>query len=96
MRVCISCAGFTAGGNRGLNVRRNRVYVDCTFGGGRHSRELLKHLREDGRLLFLIRMRMRSATMPDDKADCFYSAQFQASAALSAFEQSRAGGWYYG
>jgi 16S rRNA (cytosine1402-N4)-methyltransferase len=33
----------------GLNIKPNGIYVDVTFGGGSHSREILKHL-EDGKL----------------------------------------------
>jgi 16S rRNA (cytosine1402-N4)-methyltransferase len=35
----------------GLNIRPGGTYVDVTFGGGGHSREIMKHLGEDGRLL---------------------------------------------
>jgi 16S rRNA (cytosine1402-N4)-methyltransferase len=35
----------------GLNIRPNGTYVDVTFGGGGHSREILKHLGEGGQLL---------------------------------------------
>lgn len=35
----------------GLNIKPNGVYVDVTFGGGGHSREILKHLGADGKLL---------------------------------------------
>ncbi len=35
----------------GLAIKPDGVYVDVTFGGGGHSREILKHLGEGGRLL---------------------------------------------
>ena len=35
----------------GLNVRPDGCYVDCTFGGGGHSREILRRLGPNGRLL---------------------------------------------
>ena len=35
----------------GLNIQPDGVYVDVTFGGGGHSREILKHLGEQGKLI---------------------------------------------
>ncbi|MDH7911564.1 16S rRNA (cytosine(1402)-N(4))-methyltransferase RsmH [Winogradskyella sp. SYSU M77433] len=34
----------------GLNIRPDGVYVDVTFGGGGHSREILSRLGEEGKL----------------------------------------------
>ena len=35
----------------GLNINENGTYVDVTFGGGGHSKEILKRLGSNGRLL---------------------------------------------
>ena len=34
----------------GLNIKEDGVYVDVTFGGGGHSKEILKRLGKEGRL----------------------------------------------
>ena len=35
----------------GLNIKPNGIYVDVTFGGGGHAKEILKKLGEDGKLV---------------------------------------------
>ena len=34
----------------GLNIKPDGIYVDLTFGAGGHSREILKHLNQNGKL----------------------------------------------
>jgi 16S rRNA (cytosine1402-N4)-methyltransferase len=52
----------------GLNIRANGVYVDCTFGGGGHSTEILAHLNSEGRLYgFDQDADARKNSLPDER-----------------------------
>lgn len=44
----------------GLDIRPDGIYVDVTFGGGGHSREILKRLGSGGELTALTKTRTRS------------------------------------
>lgn len=49
-----------------LAIRPDGIYVDCTFGGGGHSREILSRLGPDGRLFGFDRDPDALANVPDD------------------------------
>jgi 16S rRNA (cytosine1402-N4)-methyltransferase len=38
---------------KGLAIKSDGVYLDCTFGRGGHSKEILKNLGPEGKLLAL-------------------------------------------
>lgn len=46
----------------GLNIQPGGIYVDVTFGGGGHSREILSRLSEEPISTASTKMPMRSAT----------------------------------
>ena len=50
----------------GLNIKPNGIYVDVTFGGGGHSKEILRHL-VDGRLFAFDRDDDVLENIPHDK-----------------------------
>ena len=50
----------------GLNIKPNGIYVDVTFGGGGHSRRILKHL-VDGKLFAFDRDDDVLENIPNDK-----------------------------
>lgn len=60
-----------------LDIRADGVYVDCTFGGGGHSREILKHLNEKGRLLAFDQDADAKQNVPDDPRVIFIPHNFR-------------------
>ena len=61
----------------GLNIRADGVYVDCTFGGGGHSREILKLLNEKGRVFAFDQDADAKQNLPDDLRLTFIPHNFR-------------------
>jgi 16S rRNA (cytosine1402-N4)-methyltransferase len=62
---------------QGLNVRKDGLYVDCTYGGGGHSRELIRHLGDAGRLYVFDQDTDVMKNVPDDKRLTFLPHNFR-------------------
>ena len=60
-----------------LNIKEDGIYVDLTFGGGGHSREILKHLGKEGRLLGFDQDADAEANIPDDERFTFVRSNFR-------------------
>ncbi|QJD97374.1 16S rRNA (cytosine(1402)-N(4))-methyltransferase RsmH [Mucilaginibacter robiniae] len=60
-----------------LNIRPDGTYVDVTFGGGGHSREIIKHLNQDGRLLSFDQDADAQQNLIDDKRFTFVDQNFR-------------------
>lgn len=61
----------------GLNIKPEGVYVDVTFGGGGHSREILKHLGQNGRLLAFDQDADAQKNIPKDDRLTFIDQNFR-------------------
>lgn len=61
----------------GLAIRKDGVYVDCTFGGGGHSREILKHLGPQGKLIAFDQDEAAKTNLPDDTRIVFVPFNFR-------------------
>lgn len=60
----------------GLNIRPNGIYVDATFGGGGHSGEILKRLK-NGKLVGFDQDEDAVVNIPDDKRFIFVRHNFR-------------------
>ncbi len=60
-----------------LNIKEDGVYVDCTFGGGGHSREILKHLAANGKLIVFDQDEDAKRNLPDDERVIFVPQNFR-------------------
>lgn len=61
----------------GMNIHPNGVYVDVTFGGGGHSREILSRLGDKGRLFSFDQDEDAERNIPDDKRLTFVRSNFR-------------------
>ncbi|SEA05079.1 16S rRNA (cytosine1402-N4)-methyltransferase [Arachidicoccus rhizosphaerae] len=61
----------------GLNIRPGGIYVDCTFGGGGHSRGILEKLGPDGRLIAFDQDSDAQANIPKDDRILFIAQNFR-------------------
>jgi len=50
----------------GLSIKPSGTYVDCTFGGGGHSKVILSHLGSDGKLIAFDQDKDALQNAPDD------------------------------
>ncbi|MFO7851145.1 MAG: 16S rRNA (cytosine(1402)-N(4))-methyltransferase RsmH [Bacteroidota bacterium] len=60
----------------GLNIQPDGIYVDVTFGGGGHSKEILKHL-EGGRLIAFDQDERAEVNKPVDDRFLFLNQNFR-------------------
>ena len=60
-----------------MHIQPNGVYVDCTFGGAGHSREILKRLNKEGRLLAFDQDPDAKRNVPDDDRIVFVPHNFK-------------------
>lgn len=61
----------------GLNIKPEGVYVDCTFGGGGHSRAILERLEQNGRLVAFDQDDDAKKNLPDDERVLFVPQNFR-------------------
>ncbi len=61
----------------GLNIQPDAVYVDCTFGGGGHSRAILQHLSNKGKLIVFDQDEAAKKNLPEDDRVIFVPQNFR-------------------
>lgn len=60
-----------------LQIYPGGVYVDCTFGGGGHSKEVLKHLDKEGKLIVFDQDEDARRNLPEDGRVIFVPHNFR-------------------
>jgi len=60
-----------------LDVKTDGIYVDCTFGGGGHSKAILEKLTDKGRLVAFDQDETARKNLPDDKRVSFIPHNFR-------------------
>jgi 16S rRNA (cytosine1402-N4)-methyltransferase len=61
----------------GLDINPDGIYVDCTFGGGGHSKAILEKLSAKGKLVAFDQDEDAKKNLPDDKRIIFVPQNFR-------------------
>lgn len=61
----------------GLNIRPDGIYVDCTFGGGGHAKEILSKLGDKGKLVGFDQDEDAKQNIPSDPRFLFINQNFR-------------------
>jgi len=61
----------------GLQINPSGIYVDCTFGGGGHSRKILEKLNASGKLFVFDQDEDAKINVPDDERIIFVPQNFR-------------------
>src|SRR5574344_1125805 len=61
----------------GLNIGKGGVFIDTTFGGGGHSREILNRMDASGKLLAFDQDKDTIANIPNDSRFIFAQSNFR-------------------
>ena len=61
----------------GLQIIPSGIYVDCTFGGGGHSKKILENLNEKGKLIVFDQDEDAKKNVPDDERIIFVPHNFR-------------------
>ena len=61
----------------GLDIWPGGIYVDCTFGGGGHSKAILQQLNENGKLIVFDQDEDARKNLPDDERVIFVPQNFR-------------------
>ena len=61
----------------GLSIKPDGIYVDCTFGGGGHSKAILEKLGSKGKLIAFDQDKDAKKNLPDDRRIIFILQNFR-------------------
>lgn len=75
--ICYHIPALLSETMTGLDIKPDGIYVDVTFGGGGHSKEILCHLGETGRLFGFDQDMDAFANCPDDSRFTFVHSNFR-------------------
>lgn len=62
---------------KGLSIKSDGIYLDCTFGGGGHSKAILENLGRKGKLIAFDQDEAAPKNLPEDERLLFFPENFR-------------------